>query len=266
MPELPEVEIVRRNLVAWTGGRIVTKIATSGRHRGVESPFPSILGCRVEAVSRFGKYLFLHLGPRRLVIHLGMSGRLLSHNAETYVAGPHDHVEISIDDGRLVAFQDHRRFGRMFVSQADLSALPPLGPDALHGELTPTRLNEVLSGRRGRLKVALLNQSVIAGIGNMYACEILWSAHLAPDRNLSTLRVADFENLARSISDVLHQAIAAGGATLEDYRGTSGAMGDFDLSFAVYGRHGKACPRCRSPISAETFMGRITYWCRSCQR
>jgi formamidopyrimidine-DNA glycosylase len=266
MPELPEVEIVRRNLIAWTRERTITKVATRGRHRGVESAFPSILGCRIDAVSRLGKYLLIHLGTQRLVIHLGMSGRLLSHDVEAYVAGPHDHVEISTDDGRLIAFQDHRRFGRVFVSQMDLSALPPLGPDAMHGNLTPARLNEVLSGRRGKLKAALLNQSVISGIGNMYACEILWSSRLAPDRSILTLHGADYEHLAHSISDVLRQAIGAGGATLEDYRGTSGAMGNFDLSFAVYGRHGRACPRCRSPISAETLMGRITYWCRGCQR
>ena len=266
MLELPEVEIVRRHLIAWMQERTITSVATSGRHRGVESAFSSIFGCRVEAVSRLGKYLLLHLGTQHLVIHLGMSGRLLSHDPEAYVVGPHDHVAISTDDGRLVAFQDHRRFGRVFVSQMDLSALPPLGPDAIHGNLTPTRLNEVLSGRRGKLKAALLNQSVISGIGNIYACEILWSSQLAPDRMISTLDQADCANLAHSISDILRRAIAAGGATLEDYRGTSGAMGNFDLSFAVYGRHGKACPRCHSPIFAETLMGRITYWCRDCQR
>ena len=223
-------------------------------------------GCRVEAVSRLGKSLLLHLGPQRLVIHLGMSGRLLSHDVEAYVAGPHDHVEISTDDGRLVAFQDHRRFGRMFVSQTDLSTLPPLGPDAMRGNLTPARLNEVLSGRRGKLKAALLNQSVISGIGNMYACEILWSSQLAPDRSILTLQVSDYENLAHSISDVLRRAIAAGGATLEDYRGTSGAMGNFDLSFAVYRPAWQSMPQVPFSDLRRNVNGSITYWCQGCQR
>lgn len=194
-----------------------------------------------------------------------MSGRLLPHDADAYAAGPHDHVKISTDDGRLVAFQDHRRFGRMFLSPMDLSALPPLGPDAIHASLTPSRLNEILSARRGKRKPILINQAIISGLDNIYTCEILWSAHLAPNRNILCLEAVDYEALAKSIADVLNRAIVAGGATLDDYRGTSDAMGYFDLSFSVYGRGGKTCARCRSQITVQTLMGRITYWCPDCQ-
>jgi formamidopyrimidine-DNA glycosylase len=147
----------------------------------------------------------------------------------------------------------------------DLSALPPLGPDAIHASLTPSRLNEILSARRGKLKQILMNQAIVSGLDNIYTCEILWSAHLTPNRNILCLEAVDYEALAESIADVLNRAIAAGGATLDDYRGTSGAMGYFDLSFSVYGRGGKTCARCRSQITVQTLMGRITYWCPGCQ-
>ena len=266
MPELPEVEIVRRNLTQWVYGRTITNVASSGRHRGVvEDSLTSIVGCRIEAVSRLGKYLTLRVGLQLLVIHLGMSGRLLSHDPGAYVAGPHDQVRISTDDGRLVAFQDHRRFGRMFLSPLDLSALPPLGPDPLQTPLTPTRLAELLERRPGKLKSILMNQAVISGIGNIYACEILWAARLSPFRSGLSLGNSDYSRLAHSLADVLKRAIAARGSTLDDYRGTSGAMGNFDLSFSVYARGGMACPRCGSPIAAQTMAGRVTYWCPDCQ-
>jgi formamidopyrimidine-DNA glycosylase len=194
-----------------------------------------------------------------------MSGRLLSHDSDAYVAGPHDHVRISTDDGRLVAFQDHRRFGRIFLSPLDLSALPPLGPDPLRTPLTATRLAEVLGQRRGTLKSILMNQAIISGIGNIYACEVLWAARLSPFRSSLSLRKADYRRLADALSDVLTRAIAADGSTLDDYRKTSGAMGNFDLSFAVYARGGMACPRCASQIVTQILAGRVTYWCPDCQ-
>jgi len=266
MPELPEVEIVRHNLIKWVYGRTITNLASSGRHRGIaENSLTSIVGCRIEAVSRIGKYLILRAGLQFLVIHLGMSGRLLYHDSGVYAVGPHDHIRISTDDGRLVAFQDHRRFGRVFLSPLDLSALPPLGPDPLRTRLTATRLGEILGQRRGTLKSILMNQAVISGIGNIYACEVLWAAGLSPVRTGLSLRKADYRRLADSLADVLTRAIAAGGSTLDDYRETSGAMGNFDLSFAVYARGGMACPRCASQIATKILAGRVTYWCPNCQ-
>jgi formamidopyrimidine-DNA glycosylase len=189
VPELPEVEIVRRRLTDWVDGRTITNVASSGCHRGVaEASLTSILRCRIEAVSRLGKYLTLRVGSQFLVIHLGMSGRLLSHDSGAYVAGPHDHVRISTDDGRLVAFQDHRRFGRIFLSPLDLSALPPLGPDPLLTRLSATRLAQIVGRRQGALKSILINQAVISGIGNIYACEVLWAARLSPFRSGVSLK------------------------------------------------------------------------------
>jgi formamidopyrimidine-DNA glycosylase len=207
----------------------------------------------------------LRAGPRLLVAHLGMSGRFHAHKAQAYVAGPHDHARICTDDGKIVAFEDHRRFGRMFISPLDRSALPPLGPDPLHQPLTANRIAELLGRRPGKLKLLLMNHAVVAGIGNIYACEILWAARLSPFRSPSTLKLDDYQQLACSIADVLNRAIETGGSTLDDYRGTSGAMGSFDLCFSVYARGGKPCPACRFPISAHTLASRATYWCAECQ-
>lgn len=267
MPELPEVEVVRRNLMGWLQARAITKANTSGRHRGVpEGLFAPILGSRIGTVGRLGKYLLLHLGTQVLVIHLGMSGRLLIYDAETYAGGPHDHVRLAMDDGRLLVFQDHRRFGRMFLSPTDLSALPPLGPDPMQTTLTPARLTKILERRPGKLKSILMNQAVISGIGNIYACEVLWAARLSPFRSGLSLGNADYRRFADSLTCVLTRAIAAGGSTLDDYRGTSGAMGNFDLSFSVYGRGGDACPRCHASIATQIMARRATYWCPACQR
>jgi formamidopyrimidine-DNA glycosylase len=266
MPELPEVEAVRRKLSGWVEGRTITDVISSDRHRGVAGEsLRSLLGRQIERVSRLGKYLILHMGPQVLVIHLGMSGRLLSYDEKEHLVAPHDHLRISIDDGRVIVFQDHRRFGRMFLSSTDLSALPVMGPDPTQIDITPVLLAELLLGRRGKLKPALMNQAVLAGIGNIYASEILWAAKLAPSRQVSSLGVLDFEYLAASILDVLNRAIDAGGATLDDYRGTNGEMGNFDAKFSVFTREGKGCLRCHTPIAAQRLAGRITYWCPSCQ-
>jgi formamidopyrimidine-DNA glycosylase len=267
MPELPEVEAVRRELSIWLTERTIGKITTSGLHRGVEKDgLESISNCPVDAVDRIGKYLTLHVGGQILAIHLGMSGRLLSYYEQTYTPGPHDHVKMSIDDGRLIVFQDHRRFGRVFLSPSDLSGLPRLGPDPTQERLTSERLAEILSSRHGKLKPVLLDQSVICGLGNIYSCEILWAAQLSPIRVASSLTIQDCKTLVNSIEDVLTRAIALGGSTLDDYRGTTGEMGNFDLHFSVFAKAEEGCPRCGSPIAAERIAGRITYWCRACQQ
>lgn len=266
MPELPEVEIVRRNLDRWLHGRTVIKTASSGQHRGVtETAVTSIVGHRVGEIGRVGKYMTVQIGARLLIIHLGMSGRFVSCEVGPRDSGPHDHVEIWLDNDTILVFQDHRRFGRMFCSPLDLSALPRIGPDALHPSLAATRLAELLGHRSARLKTVLMNQSVIAGIGNVYASEILWAAQLSPFRSAMTLESDDYRRLARSIGDVLRRSIEVGGSTLDDYRHTNGAMGTFDQHFTVYARADMPCLRCGLPIANQTLDGRATYWCNSCQ-
>lgn len=266
MPELPEVETVRRNLTEAVSGRTIIDVVSSHRHRGVANEnISSICGARIAAVDRKGKFLILDLGSRALVVHLGMSGRLLIREIGSYAIGPHDHVRITTDAPGLLVFQDHRRFGRMFLSPPDLSNLPVLGPDPLQSPLTADRLTEILGRRRTAIKILLMQQSLIAGLGNIYTCEILWAAGLAPSRPGSSLGLAECRRLAAAIGDVLRRAVAAGGATLEDYRGTSGEMGTFDSSFAVYARQGMACQRCSAQIVTEMLLSRTTYWCPNCQ-
>jgi formamidopyrimidine-DNA glycosylase len=266
MPELPEVETVRRNLTEAVSGRTIIDVVSSNRHRGVANEnISSICGARIAAVDRKGKFLILDLGSCALVVHLGMSGRLLIREIGSYAIGPHDHVRIRTDASGLLVFQDHRRFGRMFLSPSDLSNLPVLGSDPVHSPFTGERLMEILGRRRTAIKILLMQQSLIAGLGNIYACEILWAVGLAPSRPGSSLRLAECRRLAAAISDVLRRAVAAGGATLEDYRGTSGEMGTFDSSFAVYARQGMACRRCSAHIAVETLAGRVTYRCSGCQ-
>lgn len=266
MPELPEVETVRRYLADAVCGRTIVGVDSSRRHRGVaDESIPSICGVRIAAVDRKGKFLIFDLGVRALIVHLGMSGRLLIRDIGNYAIGPHDHVHIATDDRKLLVFQDHRRFGRMFLSPPDLSSLPRLGPDPLHSPLLPDRLADILGYRRTAIKVLLMQQSLIAGLGNIYACEILWAARLAPFRPGSSLGLAECRRLGAAIDDVLKRAVAAGGATLEDYRGTSGEMGNFEASFAVYARQGMPCRRCSVQIAAQSLASRVTYWCPNCQ-
>jgi formamidopyrimidine-DNA glycosylase len=267
MPELPEVEATRRRLNDLVLGRAITKLITSAQHRGIaEQSLGAIAGSKIEAVRRRGKYLLLCFHTQILVIHLGMSGRVLVHSGEPFVPSRHDHLQLTLDDDSVIVFQDHRRFGRVLLSPNDLSALPPLGPDPTDGNLTPDRLAAALKGRRGALKPLLMSQDIIAGLGNIYACESLWMARLSPHRNADSLVRDDHQRLSTAITDVVNRAIEAGGATLNDYRGTTGEMGDFDQSFAVFAREGKPCPKCQSPITAGRIADRITYWCSICQR
>jgi formamidopyrimidine-DNA glycosylase len=266
MPELPEVEAVRRNLANELEGATIRAIESSGVHRGVADKAISIIGgSRIEAVARKGKFLLLDLGTKILVMHLGMSGRLLICDVDSYAVGRHDHVRFALGNERVLVFQDHRRFGRVFLSPRDLSALPKLGPDALEAPLTAERLQRVLRSRRTAIKVALMEQSVVAGLGNIYACETLWAAGIAPSRAASGLTLAECQQLIAAMDDILRRAVAVGGATLDDYRGTAGEMGTFDATFAVYARSRMPCLRCSATVDATTIAGRTTYWCPGCQ-
>lgn len=266
MPELPEVEIVRRNLDKWLLGRTVTKIRTSGRHRGVaDTEIAPIRGHRIDEIRRLGKYLTLRFSTQFLIIHLGMSGRFVLREAGILDSSEHDHVEVWLDNHVIIAFQDHRRFGRIFTSPLDLSALPRIGPDALQPRLAAKDLMRLLGNRTSQLKPLLMNQSIVAGIGNIYASEILWGARLSPLRSARTLEGDDYRRLARSIADVLRRSIEFGGATLDDYRNTNGALGTYDQHFSVYARADKPCQRCGLPIVSQTLAGRATYWCKGCQ-
>jgi formamidopyrimidine-DNA glycosylase len=266
MPELPEIEMVRRGLALWLAGRTFIKSSSTGRHRGVnDAGIASVVGSSVGEIGRLGKYLSVQVDAQFLIIHLGMSGRLLCRDANSIDQGPHDHVTLWLDNGKALVFQDHRRFGQMFVSPTEPSAFARVGPDALNPPLSARRLADLLGQRSAQLKTSLMNQAIISGIGNIYASEILWAARLSPFRRTKSLERDDYTRLSRSILSVLRRSIQAGGATLDDYRNTNGAMGTFDQSFSVYARAGKPCRRCRTSVSTEIQDGRATYWCAGCQ-
>jgi formamidopyrimidine-DNA glycosylase len=238
-----------------------------------------LTGRRVDALERRAKYLVIRLDDGRVwLVHLGMTGRFTLSPSDPGPPKKHDHVLLWLDDGGHAAFNDARRFGSMdLVEGADLAShksLRNLGPEPLSEQFNPASLAAALQGKRTPLKAALLDQRVVAGLGNIYVCEILYRAGLSPRRIAGTIVTADglpTPRLARIVSEtraVLEEAIAAGGSTLRDFAGVEGELGYFPHSFAVYGREGVPCPEqsCGRPIERIVQSGRSTFFCAKCQR
>jgi formamidopyrimidine-DNA glycosylase len=251
MPELPEVETVCRGLASSLEGRRLVSVEM--RRPDLRVPLPPDLperlaGRRVEAVGRRAKYIVVRLDDgTALLCHLGMSGRMTVGRG-LGPPGRHDHVIITVEDGTEVRFNDARRFGLMALAEADaLDAHPllaALGPEPLGNGFDAGVLAGRLAGRRTPIKAALLDQTVVAGIGNIYACEALFRAGISPLRPAATVTGRDAERLVAAIRDVLTAAIEAGGSTLRDYVQASGELGYFQHRFAVYDREGEPCPGC----------------------
>jgi formamidopyrimidine-DNA glycosylase len=276
MPELPEVETVRRGLGAALQGRRLVRVEQ--RRADLRRPFPAgfaqrLTGRRVVALGRRGKYLTLSLDDGWvLLIHLGMSGRLLVDPPDTALPGPHDHVRFDTDGGSRVVFQDPRRFGLMDLVPAaqlvDHPLLRHMGPEPLEDGFTPAILAAALAGKSGPIKAALLDQTVVAGIGNIYACEALFRAGIAPVRPAGSLRPARLARLVAAIKTVLVEAIAAGGSSLRDHRRPDGELGYFQHAFAVYDRQDEPCPGCDCATGIRRIVqsGRSTFYCAKRQR
>ncbi len=289
MPELPEVEIVMRGLKPVLEGRRITAVAQ--RRKDLRFPFPKdfaarLTGKRVTGLSRRAKYILGSLeGGDCLLIHLGMTGRFTvvapsgaARSLDRYYFDPadrgngtHDHVVFSLDDGTRIVYTDTRRFGLMDIFEREHKLLKGIGVEPLGNELNAAFLAEAFQGKKAPLKAVLLDQRIVAGLGNIYVCEALYRAKLSPRRKAGTLvrgsRVDPrLETLVRHIRDVLNEAIAAGGSTLQDFAHTDGANGGFQHRFAVYDREGKACGVCGAPIKRIVQAGRSTFYCRSCQK
>ncbi len=276
MPELPEVETVRRGLGPAMQGRRIERVVL--RRRDLRFPLPEDMGQRltgrqVTAVGRRAKYLLFNIeGGDVLISHLGMSGRYRIFNEPPPPAERHDHVEFQIEGGVTVRYNDPRRFGFMdLTTTADLDGhamLAKLGPEPIEPGLDGLALAERLAGRATPIKAALLDQSVIAGLGNIYVSEALFEAGLSPRRLARTIAGGRADKLAAAIQDVLGRAIAAGGSTLQDHRQPSGELGYFQHAFRVYGRAGETCPRCGAPHMVAQIIqsGRSTFFCSRCQR
>jgi formamidopyrimidine-DNA glycosylase len=270
VPELPEVETVRRDLAATITGAVVSDVVATGLRSVRRTDPPSfaaaLTGRRITSVGRWGKYLLIQLEPAGvLVAHLRMSGQLLLVPASDEVR-KHTHVVLGFGDGRELRFVDPRTFGELFVTTPGLPELAGLGIDAM--TLGRDGLVELLSGRRARLKPLLLDQRVIAGIGNIYSDEILWRARLRWSREAGGLRPVEVGRLHEAITGVLGEAIEARGSSLSDaqYVDLAGHPGAYQERHAVYDRAGLPCVTCGRPIERRVVAQRSHYWCRRCQK
>jgi len=268
MPELPEVETTVRGLARVLEGRRLTRVEP--RRPDLRRALPSDLGqrltgARVTMLGRRAKYgtIATDRGDT-LVFHLGMSGHWRVDPAEL---GKHDHFVLSTDEGRVVALNDARRFGSIdLVATDELNDWPAfaaLGPEPV--ELDPAELKRRLSGRSAPIKALLLDQRIVAGLGNIYACEALHRAKIHPRRAAGSLSPGRIERLVDAIQAVLAEAIAAGGSTLRDFASPSGELGYFSNAFAVYDREGKPCD-CGGIVRRFVQGGRSTFYCPGCQR
>jgi len=288
LPELPEVETVRRGLAPAMEGARIAKVEV--RDRRLRWPLAKdfdkrLTGQTVEGLGRRAKYLLADLSSGEvLIMHLGMSGsfrvgkdaapRVYYHERGKSTA--HDHVVFYMSNGATVTFNDPRRFGSMkLVPRAKLESEPllrALGPEPLGNDFDAAMLAKACAGKKTSLKAALSDQRVVAGLGNIYVCEALYRARLSPKRQAST--IADRNGmpnaraaaLVEAIKAVLQDAIAAGGSSLRDHRRTDGALGDFQHNFQVYDREGAPCPNCKGKIKRIVQNGRSTFYCPSCQK
>ncbi|HUE38912.1 MAG TPA: bifunctional DNA-formamidopyrimidine glycosylase/DNA-(apurinic or apyrimidinic site) lyase [Candidatus Binatia bacterium] len=270
MPELPEVETIRRGLDRrLRGARIVRVEIREPRLRRVvdRAALESLVGRRVERIERRAKYLLADVGEGLVwLMHLGMSGRLLLLPAGAPAAA-HEHVRVEFDDGGVLCYRDPRRFGWMRVApRGELAELAGLGPEPLTPRLRAASLRERLRGTRRDVKAALLDQRVLAGIGNIYANEILFRAGIRPTRRCHRLTMSELGAIARATRAVLSAAVERRGTSFSDYFDSDGVPGTFQQVLAVFDRGGAPCRRCGTSIKRRPHGGRSSFYCPSCQR
>lgn len=271
MPELPEVETTVRGLARYLDGARLARVET--RREGLRRPFPADLvqvltGATVTGLGRRAKYGLIHTDrSRTMVFHLGMSGRW---RIEPEELGAHDHLVLETGAGHRLALCDPRRFGSVdLVADEGLPGWPQfaaLGPEPLGDELTAAHLGTALAGRGAAIKTMLLDQRIVAGLGNIYVCEALFRAGIDPRKAAGRVSRAALVRLVPAIKGVIAEAIAAGGSTLRDYAQPDGELGYFSKQFDVYGREGQACTRCPGTIARIVQGGRSTWFCPSCQK
>jgi formamidopyrimidine-DNA glycosylase len=283
MPELPEVETVRRGLAPVLEGQVIARADVN--RPDLRWPFPDrmadrLTGVTVKNLRRRSKYILADLSSdETLLIHLGMSGRMLISGVKVGdffhnhpAPAKHDHVVLHMGHGARVTFNDARRFGAMdlmVTSQAvDHWLMRSLGPEPLGNEFSAPYLVDRLKERNTPIKTALLDQQIVAGLGNIYVCEVLHRAGIHPAQKCNKISEKRITSLVPIIRDVLTEAIAAGGSSLRDYRQADGELGYFQHGFAVYGREGKACviSGCDGTVGRIVQSGRSSFFCPRCQR
>ena len=274
MPELPEVEVIKRGLQRHLPGHRVIAISTGNKK--LRLPLPRkflkkyILGARITSVGRRAKFLLLAMdNGAYLVVHLGMTGRLFilpQHSHKT----KHDHLLLQLDNSMQLHFNDSRRFGfiQVFAPGRDFgdTMLANLGPEPLGPDFTPGYLQKQAAGKSRPLKNFLMDNRIVVGIGNIYACEILFHARLNPAKEVHRLTGNEWNRLVASAQHVLRHAIQCGGTTISDFVNENGRSGYFQLALQVYARNGRSCRCCSSPIAKKTMAGRSTFFCPECQK
>lgn len=272
MPELPEVETVRRTLLPAIGGKISSAWTSGmGLHMARKPPLArlkKLVGAKITAIRRHGKYLLIDTsGPASIVAHLGMTGRLRLVDAKA-PRDKHTHVVLGLGK-RDLRFIDARRFGQFDVvvrgEEKAHAGLGLLGPDALDEAIDVAAMLATAKDKRTTLKSFVLDQSVIAGVGNIYASEALWRAKLPPGQRTHKLTAASAGRLAAAIREVIDRALDNGGTTLSDFVDADGTAGTHADELWVYDRAGLPCPRCGTPIKRTVHQGRATYYCPTCQ-
>ena len=272
MPELPEVETVRVGLSAAIEGAVIERVVL--RRADLRIPFgkefaKTLAGRRITTIARRAKYLLFYFDSDDVMIaHLGMSGRFLVHPRLPKTLGAHDHALLHLKDGRVLIYNDARRFGLMVLTKKDTLESHPLlavlGPEPLEKPFSAAYLRGVLSSRKAPVKPVLMEQAVVVGVGNIYASEALFLAGVHPSKpSASAADSADL--IVRSIRKVLRAAIASGGSSLRDFLQVSGHAGYFQHRFNVYDREGEPCFSCNTPIESIRQAGRSTYFCPHCQ-
>jgi formamidopyrimidine-DNA glycosylase len=271
MPELPEVETSRRGIAPHLTGRRILRLIV--RERRLRWPIPletdaRLPGQTVHALRRRAKYLLLDLDDGVLLIHLGMSGSLRVLPAETPPT-VHDHVDLLLDDGRVLRLRDPRRFGMLQWTPAPAEAHPllrDLGPEPLSPAFGGAYLHRLSRGRRAPVKTFIMDSHVVVGVGNIYASESLHLAGIHPHRPAGRIAAPRYERLAAAIRSVLAAAIEQGGTSLRDFVQENGAPGYFRQSLRVYGRAGLPCPGCGEPVRQQRIGQRSSFYCPRCQR
>ncbi len=269
MPELPEVETTVRGLARFLEGERLARVTL--RRPDLRRPFPpglvqALTGARITVLSRRAKYGLIHTDrDQAMVFHLGMSGRW---RIDPGVIEKHDHLVLETAAGHVLALNDARRFGSVdLVAAGTLDRWPAfaaLGPEPLGDHFTAAHLAQAFAGRMAPVKVLLLDQRIVAGLGNIYVCEALHRAAIRPDKAASAVSRRALARLVAAIRDVLVQAIAAGGSTIRDYAQPSGELGYFAHAWRVYGREGEACS-CGGAVQRMVQGGRSSFWCAGCQ-
>lgn len=276
MPELPEVETVIKGLRPLVRDRIITGVEirednmVAYPENDISTFKENLIGSKIETVNRRGKYIIFVLdSDQNMIIHLRMTGKLLVKEVEEF-RDKHTHVIFKLNDGQEIRFNNVRKFGRIYLIDKDhpeqAGSLAELGPEPLSSKLSLADFKKLFKNRRAIIKSLLLNQHFIAGIGNIYADEILFRAGIKPDRKADTLNSEEKEKIYHSMREILKKGIIYGGTSFSDYVNAFGEKGSFQEELRVHQRQGKKCPSCESKVKKIKIAGRSTYFCPQCQK